>query len=133
MNKTIEEILTSNRSLNDESSSFSLALYFALDIDNKFYHYQANSSEKFIVQLVEFYLNQLASIDVYGVTMFSRRPIHLLKYKHPDKDTKSTLIFYSNGAVCIDQGTDSEIIHVWVEKELIDLYNIPKPEELQQD
>lgn len=131
MTPLIQEILASASSLHDEKMSFSLALYIALDVDDRYYHYEADSNEKFILELVDFYVNRIAAIDVYGANMFSKRPIHLLKYRQPFNDgCKSTLAFYSNGAVCIDQFKDSTKIHVWIERSLIELHRIPKPDEL---
>lgn len=131
MTPLIQEILSSASSLHNEEMSFSLALYVAMDIDNEYYHYRADSNEKFILQLVDFYVNRIAAIDVYGANMFSKRPIHLLKYKQSfNNDCKSTLAFYSNGAVCVDQLENSTEIHVWIKKSLVDLHQIPKPDEL---
>jgi hypothetical protein len=131
MSKIVEEILTSTSSLNDESTSFALALYLALDIDEKFYHYEASSKEKFIQELLEFYINQLAAIDVYGAKMFSKRPIHLIKLKQPFSGILSTIAMYSNGAISIDQIDGDMVIHIWISKDLIELYNVPKPEDLK--
>ena len=131
MTPLIREILSSASSLHNEEMSFSLALYVAMDINDEHYHYRASSDEKFILQLVDFYINRIAAIDVYGANMFSKRPIHLLKYRQPfNNDYRSTLAFYSNGAVCIDQSKDSTEIHVWIKKPLVDLHQIPKPDEL---
>jgi hypothetical protein len=64
--------------------------------------------------------------------MFSKRPIHLLKYRQAfEKTCKSTLVLYSNGAVCIDQFKKDTTIHVWIEKSLVELHQIPKPDELK--
>lgn len=130
MSQIIQEILTSVTSLNDEDASFSLALYFALDIDNRFYHYQAKKEEKFIIELVEFYINRLAAVDIYDVNMFSKRPIHLLRFRQPFVPVKTTLAFYSNGAVGIDQSNSESTVHVWIQKDLVELYEIPKPQDL---
>ncbi len=132
MSKVVKEILASQRSLFNDEESFTLSLYYALDSEDKFYFYSAPISESFIVELMEFYMNSLAYVEIYGSQMYTSTPIHILKFQQPFNAAFSTAAIYSNGAICIDQVNEDKIIHVWIDKETIKLYSIPKPEDLKQ-
>ncbi len=132
MSKVVKELLASQRSLFGDEESFTLSLYYALDLEDKFYFYTAAINETFIVQLMEFYMNSLAYVEVYGFEMHTSTPIHILKFQQPFNATFSTAAIYSNGAICIDQVDEGMIIHVWIDKKTVELYSIPKPEDLKQ-
>jgi len=135
MSKVVKEILASQRSLFSDEESFTLSLYYALDLEDKFYFYTAAMNQTFIVQLMEFYINSLAYVEIYGFEMHTSIPIHILKFKQPFNATFSfsTAAIYSNGAICIDQELNKDmIIHVWIDKKTVELYSIPKPEDLNQ-
>lgn len=132
MSKTLRDILISPRTLRDEEMSLNLGLYYALDIDDKFYFYSSGIDKKFLLELAEFFINKLASIDVYGSSMYTSTPIHVLKFRNLDFITKSHMVMYSNGAVCIDEKDEQFLLHIWIDKETINLYQIPKPEDLQK-
>jgi hypothetical protein len=129
MNKSLKDILISDRTLEDENQSFLLGLSYAMDIENKFYYYTGDYNNPVAVKLAEEFYNNYSYIDVYGVVMYTDTPLHILKYMNKFDNINCHVLIYSNGAVCIDQRQNSNTIHIWIAKETVETFNIIKQEE----
>lgn len=131
MNKTLTDLLISDRTLHDEDQAFLLGLSYAINVD-KFCYYSGDINNPIAVKIAEEFYNNYSYIDVYGVVMYTDTPLHILKYKNKFDNINSHVLMYSNGAVCIDQGADSNTVHVWIDKETVQTFNIIKEEEYLQ-
>lgn len=125
----INDIITSQSTVDNENDAFLLGLYYVIDSDNRFYYYTGDIDNIYIVQLAEMYINNFASVKVFSADMYTTTPMHVSRYKHLGANINSTLLVYHNGGVCLDQKPDSKVsVHVWIEKSVVSNFEIIKPE-----
>ena len=126
---TIRHIITSQSTLLDEEECYLLGLYYALDTKEKFYHFEGSINNEYIVQYAEFYINNCAYVDVFGAEMYSPTPMHIVRYAQIFNEVNSTVLVYTNGAVCVDQGKDSVVnVHLWIDKSTVKNFDLLDPD-----
>jgi hypothetical protein len=132
MNKSLKDILISDRTLEDEDQAFLLGLSYAIDVENRFCYYTGDYNNPVTKKLAEEFYNNYSYIDVYGVVMYTDTPLHILKYMNRFDNVNCHVLIYSNGAICIDQVATSNTVHIWIDKETVQTFNIIKEEEYLQ-
>jgi hypothetical protein len=121
MKRYLRDILTSDRTIEDEDESYQIALYIAFNEDNKRY-YSATIDNPIVIELAETYINKYASVDIYGNDMYTADPMHILKYKDDYTSSHCHVLMYSNGAVCLEQTKHTMIVHVWISESTANMF-----------